>query len=266
MSLSVVAKYLLWTYEIKKINFASVMQYRFTFIVQILAMFFNDAALLLIWAIFFKKFPQINGWGFDDTLLLFAISWFGFSLIAIFAAGIMELAPQITKGDLDYYLLSPSNILWNISVSKSRISDLGTLILSIIMLGFVLPFNFTNIFLFLILSTISAVIIFNFCLIINSLAFYFGQIDQLADFVLKFVFYIIYYPQSIFTWPFKLVTTFIIPVFFIGTLPMQLLKEFNLSWFFILIAFTIVSTIFAIKFFYAGLRRYESGNLLNIKL
>ena len=66
--------YLSLTWEMVKMNVLSAMEYRVSFIMQIVGMIVNDIGLIALWFIFFEKFPEIRGWTFQDTAALFAIT------------------------------------------------------------------------------------------------------------------------------------------------------------------------------------------------
>src|SRR5262245_48288652 len=114
MSLSTVGKYLSLGWEMTKLSVLSAMEYRTSFLIQVIVMAVNNTAFLILWYIFFQKFPVINGWTFQDTVLLEALVAVNFSLVMIFGRGAFELARNITKGELDYFLSFPKNVLWHV--------------------------------------------------------------------------------------------------------------------------------------------------------
>lgn len=97
------------------------------------------------------------------------------------------------------------------------------------------------------------------------MSFYFGNVEYAANKIMRTMFDLIYFPQSIFTGIIKIISMSIIPAFFIGMLPVQLIKEFNIYSFLLLITFVIIQTIIAFMLFNKGLKYYESGNYINIK-
>ncbi|HML19590.1 MAG TPA: hypothetical protein PKD74_03345, partial [Candidatus Dependentiae bacterium] len=74
MSLSAVGRYIKLTWDIKKLVLATAMSYRASFWAQVFGMFFNDSAWMVLWYIFFKSFPAINGWGFEQMVVLYALA------------------------------------------------------------------------------------------------------------------------------------------------------------------------------------------------
>jgi len=254
-----VVKLIRLTFFIIKLHLSAALQYRANFILQVLSMFINDAALTIIWIIFFKQFPSINGWTFNDTALLLGIAWASFFIVNFFFAGVFYINEIIITGNLDQFLLLPKPLIWQIATSKSEYIEIGSFIVSLYLLYSSEYVTIANLPLLILLLIISAIIDFNFLLIIGTLSFYFGNLAYAKEKLIQTLFDLIYFPQTAFTGIIRFIMIFILPVFFLATIPMQLIKEFNLIWFFILISFTIVQTIFAFWFFNKGLQKYESG-------
>jgi ABC-type uncharacterized transport system, permease component len=162
-----VGKYLRLTWDIKKLVLAAAMNYRAAFLVQVLGMFFNDGAWIILWAIFFKSFPKVNGWGFNEMIILYAFGTLVYAFCEFTCDGVSELAKYIVTGQLDVYLTGPKNVLWSLSVGKSDISALGDglfgLVLAIYMYGFVS----IKILWFLIMTLLAAVLFLMLCLLYN---------------------------------------------------------------------------------------------------
>ena len=265
MSQSTVAKYFSLTWEMTKINILSAMEYRFSFWMLVFGMVVNDIGLLFIWVIFFQRFPEINGWQFQDTVLLFSLSTMAFSLVMIFGGGAFEISRKIRQGELDYYLSFPKNILWHCSISKTDISAIGDFLFSIIIFFFSGDINLSKVGLFLLMVLPSAAILFSFIVITQSLAFWIGDFEDGAYNLFHALLGFSLYPQSVFHGLLKLLMFTLLPAFFIVTLPVELVKNFSLLNFAFLVTVAIGITILAVKIFFAGLKKYESGNLINVK-
>ena len=74
MFLSTAAKYVKLTWHITKTSILSAMEFRGSFITQVVGMIVNDIGFAVLWLIFFTRFPTVKGWTLDDTKLLFAIT------------------------------------------------------------------------------------------------------------------------------------------------------------------------------------------------
>ncbi len=266
MSLSTVAKYISLTWEMTKSSILSAMEYRVSFLVQVFGMLVNDIALVAIWLIFFQKFPSINGWQFQDTAMLFALTTVNFAIVMIFARGAFEFSKTIARGELDYYLSFPKNVLWHASVSKTDISAIGDLLFGLIIFFFSGDISLEKIGLFAVIGVLTALIFLNFIIITQSITFYVGNFEEAAEQMFHALLGFTLYPQTAFYGALKIIMLTIIPAFFIATLPVQLIQKFNLEFFLILLGFWILTTIIATIIFRRGLRRYESGNLINVKM
>ena len=265
MLLSVAAKYLRLTWDIKKLVLATAMSYRASFLMQVFGMFFNDGAWMLLWYIFFKSFPNINGWGFQEMVILYAFGTLVYALCAFPCDGVSELSHAITTGQLDVYLTCPKNALWALTVSKSDISALGDGLFGIVMLIWAYGFAPLKIIWFFLVTMSSAVLFFDFMLIIQSLAFWLGDIEDAAKRVTHMITNFMMYPQGVFTGWLKIIMMTVLPAFFMITVPMRLIVECTWSYSILFVLTSIVFTTFALWVFNKGLARYESGNLMTVR-
>lgn len=266
MSISMAVKYLKLTFLVQKINILSAMEYRTSFIYQVLGMIVNNTGLLYVWVIFFKKFPAINGWGFQETMLLYGISTLSFSLVWLFLFGSLHISEYIVKGQLDNYILQPKNILWNISVSKTDISAIGDMSFGFLVLLFSTYFNFQNLLVFIIIGLISAFIFYNLIVIVQSITFYFGNFEAVAEGFVDALLGFTLYPQTIYTGTLRILIYTVIPAAFISLVPVELVKHFDIWKFLLMIFVACITFLLANLIFTRGIRRYESGNLINVKM
>lgn len=266
MFLSTVGKYIGLTLEMTKSSILSAMEYRVTFLIQVLGMIVNDIALASVWVIFFQKFTSIKGWGFSDSVLLYAITTINFGAMMIVARGAFEMARTISRGELDYFLALPKNILWHISVSKTEISAIGDFIfgLAIFLIAGNPTLERTGLLIFY--SVITTISLVSFTIIVQSVAFWVGNFEEAAGQIFHLLIGFTLYPQTIFSGVLKVIMLTIIPAFFIATLPVQLIKSFDLGWTMVLVLYSIGISILAVLVFNTGLKRYESGNLINTRV
>lgn len=260
-------RYVSLTWEIVSLNISSAMEYRISFLSQVLGIILNDISHLLIWAIFFGRFQTINGWQIHDMMLMLSVFFTVFGVHGIFGGGLLELAKYIARGELDYFLTFPKNVLWHSVVNRTEIPSIGDFILGIIIFLFLTgPLTFEKILVFILVSLISTAILFNFTITTQSLPFYLGNFEESADRWLWTLFGMALYPQTIFTGWLKVFTLTILPTFFLVYLPVGMLKNFSWADLGIMLAFAVGTFFLAIFVFYRGLRRYESGNLINIRV
>lgn len=249
------------------LNIASAAEYRLSFVSQVIGIMLNDFSHILIWLIFFRRFQIINGWQFTDIMLLMGIFLLSFGFLSVLSGGLIELAKYIVRGDLDYFLSFPKNPLWHTAVNRLEIPGLGDALLGIIVfLFFTGSQSLEKIIIYILVSSLSGIIIVNFAIITQSLGFFFGNFEESADRWLWTLFGIALYPQTIFGGWLKVFTLTVFPTFFIIYLPVEILKHFNWTFLGLLAGFALLTFVIGITVFYKGLRRYESGNLINVRI
>lgn len=259
--------YIRLSLELVKLSILSAMEYRIAFIVQIVGMILNDAAHLAIWIIFFSRFNEIQGWAANDMFLLFSIFFVSFGLFAFFAGGAIEMAKYISRGQMDYFLALPKNPMWHITSIYTEIPAMGDIILGItLFLFFTGPLSLEKILVYALVVTFSSLIIYNFAVVTQSLAFFFGNYDESAERWIWILFGVVIYPQSVFTGWLKVIMLTILPAYFVVAVPVSLLKHFDWGVFGSLFGFWLITLLLALFIFKRGLRRYESGNLLDPRL
>jgi ABC-2 type transport system permease protein len=249
--------------EYIKIAVKTALEYRASFIIQVISMFLNDAIWVLFWIIFFAKFSSIGGWQFKDMILLYAIITTAYGLSGILFGNRHNIATIIVEGRLDYYLTLPKNILYHLLISKSSWFDLGDILFGLTLtIFFVEP---SKIPLMLILTVMSSIILISFGIISCSLAFFLGNAEELSHTLVESNLGLASYPLSIYKGITRILVLTIIPAGFVAGVPVIIIKSFDIEWFLGMIGFSILIATIAIVLFYAGLKKYESGNLLYVR-
>jgi len=149
-------------------------------------------------------------------------------------------------------------------VSKIDWFDLGDLLFGLVLAFIFLPLYKLPLFFILLIPCI--LIILSFGIIVGSLSFYIGNSQSLSDSLYGAIIAFSSYPASIYSGIAKFIVFFIIPAGFITTVPVILLKSFDWIWFGLLYAFAVAILLLAIYVFYKGLKKYESGNLIGVRL
>lgn len=261
MSRSMVANYLQLSWLLIKTNISTALSYPISFWTQVIGIFFNDSAYLVLWIVFFKRFPVIAGWNIDQMMILLALLNVVFCLCEVPADGIFNLSQYVVTGQLDSYLTMPNNIIWSVAMSQTEIGAIGDGLFGIVLMFIVYGFAPLKILWFLIIAVLTAVLVFNWGLMVQSLAFWFGDIEDIARRLMRMIFSFSIYPQSIFVGAIKIIMMTVIPAFYVVTVPVSLLLNFTLGYFAILVSSVVVTTLASQWIFYQGLARYESGSL-----
>ncbi len=257
--------YIKLTFEVVKLNILSNMEYRASFFTQIIGMAINDVCLIFLWVVFFNRFPDLQGWHIQDTLLLFAVGMTNFGVYRIIGGNAEEISRSINRGELDYYMTLPKNILWQISTAKSNISAIGDLLFGLVLFLFLVQ-SWQQFAIYFLVSGLSAMVLYNFVVVLQSMGFFFGNFEETAERVFSILLGLSLYPETTFSGVVKFATFTVIPVFFISWVPVRLIQFFDWHFVIYLFGFWIMSLIIALFVFYRGLKRYESGNLINVRM
>lgn len=245
-----------------KLELNTAMEYRFNFISQTIGMFVNDIFWIFFWFLIFQRFGSIGSWKYHEMLLLYAIFPLAFGLVAVLFGNWSVLSKMIEEGGLDYYLTLPKNELLHILV-KSRYSGAGDVIFGLSIALFTVSFQ--QIPLFASLVTCSSLILLGWTLMVNSCSFYMGRFQEAAKAAREAIMILGGYPFSVYSGVTRFILLFVIPAGFIAGVPVELLTHFSLKWFLITVVFSLVFFSFSVWFFYKGLKRYESGNMLAMR-
>jgi ABC-2 type transport system permease protein len=259
-------KHVRLTLSLTLTNILAAMEYRTSFWIQIVGMLLNDVALVLMWVIFFQRFPSINGWTMQDTIGIWAITTMSFGIVMTVGRGAFEIARGIQQGELDYYLSFPKDVLWHMSVSKTEISAIGDLIFGLGLIVVAGNITFERVVLYLTMSLMSAMICYNFIVVTQSIAFFVSGFEDAAQDFFHALLGFSMYPQTVFSGVLKAIMITVLPAFFAYWVPVRLVRQFDLGLFGWLLLFWALSFVLAVGLFRYGLRRYESGNLIHVKM
>lgn len=249
-----------------KTNLQSAMEYRTNFLVQAIGMFINDIAWLIFWMLFFAKFPAVNGWVFNDVILMYSIITIGFGVATLIFGNWRYMAEIIIKGNLDYYLALPKPPLLHMLISRSNFSGVGDFLFGLALLVFAVPLSFQSAVLLLILLAMSFLILLHFAVILGSLTFFIGGTGKTQETLLFSIITFSSYPFGAFEGLVKALLLTAIPVGFITGIPVEIMKSFNPALMMYMAVATVVIVALAHAIFRIGLKRYESGNLINVRV
>lgn len=247
-------------------NLASAMEYRASFISQVIGMLLNNGIYFLFWLIYFDRFQEIRGYGIDEIYLLFAVVAGGFGLAYALCGNAPRLPALIAEGRLDYYLALPRPVLPHVLMTHCQVSTIGDISFGIIAYLFTGRLAPLDIGLFVIACVLVAVILVSFATLFGSLTFFMGNAQQIATQANNAVVTFSLYPAGLFRGWVKFVLLTLIPASFVGAVPVELITTHSTQTLATLTAFAAVSALTSTLFFYSGLRRYESGSALNVNL
>lgn len=264
--MSTVAKLGAFLWEYFRANLAMAMEYRANFVIQVFGMVLNDALWVFFWWLFFNRFPQVAGWSYQELLLLYAVLTLGFGLGIGVMGNCTRLSQIIAEGHLDFYLALPKNVLLHVLVSRMNVSALGDVVFGLIVYGFSGAVSWENTAMLFAISILAAVIFVSFAVLAHSLTFFIGNANALAGQMFNALITFSSYPGGLFKGFARVLMFTAIPAGFISYAPVGILGERKLDFVLAMACFSLVLGALAIVVFYRGLKRYESGNLVSIRL
>lgn len=249
-----------------KTNLLSAMEYRVSFLTQVIGMMLNNGIYFLIWVIFFDRFSNVRGWGVTDMYVTFGITASAFGLVSLFLGNAFNLGEIITKGRLDYYLSLPRPVLLHAVASRSVASGMGDLtygLLSYLASGVA---TWDGLLRFLVAVLLAAVVFAAFMIIIQSLAFWIGTTSYLTGIAMNAMVTFAIYPITLFDPGSRLILFTLVPAALMGAVPASFVHSFGWGTLGQLALGGAVFLTLSVLLFYTGLRRYESGSAFQVEV
>lgn len=247
------------------LHLRSAMQYRISFAGQILSMLINDGMWLVFWVLYFTRFPVVQGWEQKDVMMLWAVLALGFGLVMALFGNAFTLASLVIQGQLDVYLTMPKNVLLHALMGRMSQSAWGDILFGILVfLAFGNPTPARTL-LFLVSGLLSGIIICSFGVIVNSAAFFIGGAQSFSWQLINAMIHFSTYPISIFEGFTRLLLFTVLPAGFLSSIPVRVIRQFDPGFFALLCMVAVLFALLAVVLFRVGLRRYESGNLIQLQ-
>jgi ABC-2 type transport system permease protein len=248
-----------------RLNLNAQLEYRAAFISQVAAMFVNDGVWVAFWGLFFTRFPVLQGWTIKDVITIWAITAAGFGLAYAVFGNALELARLIAQGQLDVWMLYPRELLSHLLLGRMNATAWGDMLFGyVVYIGFVQP-DLTHFLMFAGLSLSVALLFVGFAIASGSLSFFLGNAIGLAEQWHFALTTFSTYPSILFEGAVKLLLYTLIPAGFVSYVPLEALHRLSLGYAGLALAGSAVVSAGGIIMFYFGLRRYESGNLTEMR-
>lgn len=249
-----------------KANLQSNMEYRVSFLSQVIGMMLNNGIYFIIWVIFFDRFKSVQGWVLTDMYVTFGVTASAFGVVSLFFGNAFNLGDIITRGRLDYYLSLPRPVLLHAVASKSVASGMGDLtygLVSYFLSGAASIDGFAR---FLLAVLLASAVFASFLLIIQSLAFFIGTTSYLSGIAINAMITFAIYPISLFDPASRLILFTLVPAALMGAVPASFVRDFGWITLLELASGAVIFLVLAVTFFYIGLRRYESGSAIQVEV
>ena len=250
-----------------RLNFASALEYRASFMTQAFGMALSNSSFIFFWWI---AFGQIGGaiaeYTFQDVLFIWAVTSSGFGLSHILFANAGNLTSLIVTGELDTFLLQPCNILVNVICAKTNFSAYGDLVYGFVIMVIFYGANPAAWLWFFFGFLICGLLITAISLTAHTFSFYWGEASLLGQMAVEFTINFSIYPEKIYAPAIRVLMYSLIPAGIAVHIPLRLFQDFSLPL--VLAAFggAVLYCTAAAFLFYRGLRRYESGNVIVTRL
>jgi ABC-2 type transport system permease protein len=247
------------------LNLRSHLEYRGAFFSQVVAMIINDALWLIFWSLFFKRFPVLHGWDFKDVITVWGVTAAGYGLATALCGNALSLPTLVLRGQLDSWLLYPRALLPHLVLGKMSATSWGDAIFGYcVYIAFVQP-DLEHFLLFGLFTLTTTVLLIGFFVLTGSLSFVIGNAESITE---QWRFSLITfstYPATLFHGSVKLLLYSFIPAGFVSYMPAEALKTSSVTLTLVTIFGALSMLGLGFVAFYAGLRRYESGNLMELK-
>lgn len=249
-----------------KANLQSAMEYRVSFLSQVIGMMLNNGIYFLIWVIFFDRFNAVRGWELTDMYVTFGITSSAFGLVSLFFGNAFNLGDIITKGRLDYYLSFPRPVLLHAVASRSVASGMGDLTYGFVSFIASGVFTWDGLLRFILAILLSATVFAAFLMIIQSLAFWLGSASYITGITLNAMLTFAIYPITLFDTGARVILFTLIPAALMGAVPAAFVRSFGWPTLGQLALGAAAFMTIAIVLFQTGLHRYESGSAIQVEI
>ncbi|MBS2001678.1 MAG: ABC-2 family transporter protein [Cyanobacteria bacterium SZAS LIN-5] len=248
-----------------RLNLDAQLEYRGAFFSQVVAMFVNNIIWVWFWVLFFGRFKVLRGWDINDVVTLWCIAASGFGLAHTICGNALHLPVLIARGQLDVWMLYPRALLPHILLGRMSATAWGDAIFGyVVYLIFVKP-DLPHFILFSALTVSIAFLFIGFSIFTGSLTFFLGNSESLAEQWRYAMITFSTYPATLFEGAVKILLYTLIPAVFVSYYPIIALRQMSMSNALIAVAGAAAVLAVAVFVFYYGLRRYESGNLMEMR-
>jgi ABC-2 type transport system permease protein len=146
------------------------------------------------------------------------------------------------------------------------VTSLGDVLFGPLVLLVLVRPRFSTFLLYLVSGVLVGCIFVGFAVLAGSIAFFVGNSDSLAAQIHESLIHFSTYPSVIFDGGIKIVLFTLIPAGFINSVPIRVMRDFDPHFFALLVGVAAFFLWVANHVFKLGLRRYESGNLMQVRM
>jgi viologen exporter family transport system permease protein len=246
--------------SIKKLSY-----YRGATLLRFVNLFVWVAIDLIFFNAVFSNVNNLAGWSYwDAVLLVFSLSLFWDIFWRGTSGGIVNIPDKILNGDIHRFLLKPLNPLFHVAISEVGILE-NSFNTPILLIYYVsnngLPFTIGQILTYFLMMFLGVGIFTWILILIMSLSFWATNVGYLESIYWELQ-NIARYPKDIFSGFLGNLFMFILPVFFIASIPVDILRKgVNPDHIGLAILLNLVLGIAANAVWNAGLRAFKSTSM-----
>ncbi len=114
------------------------MQYRKSFLLQMIGNFLVNFVELIGLLILFERFGSLSGWSVAEVTFLYGLSQFSFAVAHTLAAGFTVFAPLVRQGGFDRILVRPVGSMIQVLGEDFQLRRLGQALQGLLVFGYAL--------------------------------------------------------------------------------------------------------------------------------
>ncbi len=242
------------------------LSYRVNFVMQLLESLVELGTAFAGLAVIFSYTDNLGGWKPDEVLALVGVFFLVGGAIRLLIEPSMEsLIESVRDGTLDFLLTKPEDAQVLASLQRVEIWKLTDVGLGVSVLAFALIRLGERVGVYQVVGFASALIagggiIYSFWLILATLSFWFVRVENILV-IFQSVYEAGRWPVTIYPKWLRFGLTFVVPVAFATTVPVQALAG-HISWGMVLGAFALAAVLLVLSRYCwrAGLRRYSGAS------
>jgi ABC-2 type transport system permease protein len=189
-----------------------------------------------------------------------------FGLVSLLFGNAFMLSDIINNGRLDYYLSLPRPVLLHTLASRTIASGMGDFTYGFLSFAVSGQFSWDGLLRFVLAMLLAATVFASFLILVQSLAFWMGVINNLTNLAVNAIITFGIYPITLFDNYAKLILFTVIPAAFMGAVPAAFIHAFTWQTLAELLAGAAVFLFIAVTIFRLGLKRYESGSAIQVEV
>ena len=249
-----------------RLNMASAMEYRVSFLTQAIGMAINNSSFVFFWWVAFQQIGgTIGGYGFRDVMFIWALVSGCFGLASVLFGNVDRITSLVVSGEFDTYLTQPKDPLLSMVCARTSFSAWGDFLYGVVLFA-LSGQGWKAVPIFVLGLILSTLILTAIGITAHTLSFYIGDASLAGNMVKQFILNFSLYPVGIYPQVLRLLMYTVIPAGFIAHVPLALARGMDWRWFLVWIGASAVYCVGAWWFFHRGMRRYESGNVIVTRL